>query len=211
MFKSVDDFCIKLKERIFKVVNLSCSIGCASNKFIAKIASELDKPNGLSVVDDNDIEDKVWVLDIKKMWGVGEKTAGVLRAGGLNTIGDIARMSVEKLKDFFGSNAYDIWCLANGQDCREVCPVGEAKSIGNEITFKNDTLDREYVESVLMGLCEKVSARLRAGKVRGRTVNLKIRLKNFSTFSSLKIATSPYTNGSLMSVASFTIPTILLF
>jgi len=183
LFGSPPKTCLLIKSKIKKETKLTASIGLAPVKMVAKIASDLKKPDGFVEVKKDKVLDFLWPLDISKMWGLGKKTEIIFRKRGINTIGDIAKKDIKELVDVFGKNGAHFWQLANGIDQRHVETEAETKSIGNEITFGKDTLDRTKIEGTLMGLCEKVSGRLREEGFKGRTVTLKIRLEGFHTFT----------------------------
>jgi DNA polymerase-4 len=149
----------------------------------AKIASDLKKPDGLVEVAREGLLDFLRPLDIRRIWGLGEKSEAILRGMGITTIGDLAERDVRELVSIFGKSGEDFWRLANGIDEREVETEQEAKSVSNEVTFERDTSDREKIVSALMMLCEKVSGRLRHERLRGRTITLKIRLEGFRTYT----------------------------
>ena len=175
--------CMLIKTRIKNETGLTVSVGLAPTKMVAKIASDLKKPDGFVEVRKEGVLDFLWPLDISKLWGVGEKSEKILRRNGINTIGDIAKKTREELAGMFGVNGEHLWYLANGIDERRVEPETDAKSISNELTFERDTLNSEKIEGALMSLCEQVSARLRKDNFRGRTVTLKIRLEGFKTYT----------------------------
>ena len=127
--------------------------------------------------------DFLWPLEVKRLWGLGKKTEAVLKERRINTIGDLAKKDVKELMRLFGKNGLLLWQLANGIDNSEVSTESEAKSLSAEITFDEDTSDRNKVEGALMALSEKVSARLRREGFKARTMTLKIRLEGFLTYT----------------------------
>jgi len=181
--KSPAKACMLIKERIKKGTLLTASIGLAPTKMAAKIASDLKKPDGFVEVTKEGLIDFLWPLDMTKLWGLGKKTEPLLRARGINTIGDIAKKNIEELAGMLGKNGEHFWYLANGIDERDVETESEAKSVSNEFTFERDTLDKGKIEGALMSLCEQVSGRLRKDMLRGRTITLKIRLEGFKTYT----------------------------
>ena len=174
--------CKKIKARIKEVTRLTCSLGMAPTKLAAKIASDLKKPDGLVVVKAGELGAFLGPLDISKVWGLGPKTAQVLRGRGINTIGELAGCRAQELA-FLGKAGPELQALARGLDPREVKEGDRAKSVGNEITFETDTSDERMVKESLLALCDKVSARLRAQGLKGRTITLKIRLEGFLTYT----------------------------
>jgi len=170
-----------LKARIRSELGLVASIGLAPNKFLAKVASDLGKPDGFVVVLPDKEREFLDPLPISRLWGVGPKTELRLRRIGFQTIGQIARMRVEELETILGSGGRDLWELANGIDDREVVPEREAKSIGAETTFTQDTDDREEIRKTLLELSDRVGRRLRREGYTAGGVILKFRDHNFRT------------------------------
>ena len=183
LFGTPIETCLLIKSRIKEKTSLTASIGLAPTKMAAKIASDLKKPDGMVEATKEKLLDFLWPLDIDKMWGLGEKSKIVLNNIGINTIGALAKSDVEDIISLFGKNGVSFWQLANGIDERVVEPEGEAKSISNEVTFEEDTLDKDKIEATLVLLSEKVSGRMRDNGVKGRTITLKIRLEGFHTFT----------------------------
>lgn len=183
LFKTPKEACLQIKSRIKKELNLTASIGLAPTKMAAKIASDLEKPDGFVEVKKEKILDFLWPLSIDKIWGLGKKSQSALDTIGIKTIGDLARKDVEELIKLFGRNGLYFWKLAQGEDERRIdCDV-DAKSISNEVTFEKDTLDTQQIESTLLWLCEKVSNRLRQENLKSKTITLKIRFKSFETYT----------------------------
>ncbi|MCX5785872.1 MAG: DNA polymerase IV [Elusimicrobia bacterium] len=174
--------CNKIKARVKAVTGLTCSLGMAPTKLAAKIASDLKKPDGLVVVKAGELNAFLGPLDILKIWGLGPKTAQALRERGINTIGELALCQAQELS-FLGKAGPELQALARGSDSREVKEEGGVKSVGNEITFETDTSDERVVKESLLALCDKVSSRLRAQGLKGRTITLKIRLEGFLTYT----------------------------
>ncbi len=183
LFGTPYETALLLKSRIKEDTGLTASIGLAPNKLTAKIASNLKKPDGMVEVKPGDLPGFLWPLDISQMWGVGKKGATLLNNIGVKTIGDLAGRKVEELKSLLGKNAEFFLQLANGIDTREVETKTHTKSISNEITFEQDTFNREKIKSTLMWLCEKVSDRLSKEGLRGKSITLKIRMDSFKTYT----------------------------
>ncbi|MGI5853234.1 MAG: DNA polymerase IV [Bacillota bacterium] len=175
----------KIKERIRAETRLSCSIGAGPNKLLAKIATEMHKPDGFMFIRPEDIASKVWPLGVEKLHGIGRKTAANLKQAGIQTIGDLARIPPHVLKRMFGANGYLIWQSANGIDHSPVDPAAvlSSKSCGHELTFPEDTADQELVLRYALFLCDAVARRMRQAGYRGRTVTLKLRSADFKTFT----------------------------
>ncbi len=170
-----------LKARILSELGLVASIGLAPNKFLAKVASDLGKPDGFVVVPPGGERDFLHPLPISRLWGVGPKTETRLRRLGLQTIGQIARMPAEDLEAILGNSGRDLWELANGMDDRQVTPEQEAKSIGAETTFEQDTDDQEEIRKTILELSDRVGRRLRREGYLAGGVTLKFRDHNFHT------------------------------
>ena len=172
-----------IKAKIKKLTGLTASVGIAPTKMAAKIASDIDKPDGLLEITKEGLLDFLQPLEIRKIWGLGKKAEDQLNKVGIRTIGDIAERNPDELENIFGKVGLEFWRLANGIDERTVESAGEARSISNEITFDIDTVESQKIEGTLLTLCEKVSGRLRAHSLKARTITLKIRLSDFSTFT----------------------------
>ena len=171
----------RIKERIRSETGLVASVGVAQNKFLAKVASDLEKPDGLVVVEPGSARAFLDPLPIRRLWGVGEKTAEKLMKKGLRTIGDIAWLDRKSLCTLLGDHGASLHHLACGEDDRPVIPYSTPKTIGNEETFSKDTADREAIHSTLLRLCDKVGGRLRAKQLKASGLTLKFRDESFST------------------------------
>ncbi|HEX2052994.1 MAG TPA: DNA polymerase IV [Actinomycetota bacterium] len=171
-----------LKDRVFRSTGLVVSIGVAPNKFLAKIASKLAKPDGVLVVEPAEVESFLAPLPVDALWGVGEQTAVVLRRMGLATIADVASCPLSVLERALGSHGAGLAQLAAGRDSREVVPDQAAKSVGAEETFPADLTEATQMLAALLKLSDRVASRLRAQGISGSTVSLKIRLSSFETF-----------------------------
>jgi len=172
--------CKKIKARVKELTGLTCSVGLAPTKLAAKIASDLEKPDGLVVVAAGGAAAFLAPLDISRIGGLGPKTAALLREQGINTIAQLAACDLSRL-EFLGKNAAYLRQLAGGTDDREVAEEEGVKSVSNEITFEADTSSPREIKESLLALADKVSSRLREAGLKGRTVTLKIRLEGFET------------------------------
>lgn len=174
----------KLKAEIREKTGLVASVGLAPNKFLAKLASDLRKPDGLVIVTPENMRAILDPLPVGRIWGVGRKTEQVLQRLGIRHIQELRGTPREKLAAAMGEHmAAHLLALADGQDDRPVAPREPAKSIGKEVTFPVDLQSQAEAEQVLLELAEKVGYRLRREGVKGRTVQLKLRLGNFKTYT----------------------------
>ncbi len=162
-------------------MGLTASVGVAPNKFLAKLASDLEKPDGFVVVPDRDVAAWLGPLPVGRLWGVGKVAEAALAGLGIRTVADLRTFPREALLARFGDHGRHLLELAAGRDDRPVVPVHEAKSIGNETTFAEDIADAEQLRDVLDELADKVARRLRAHGLRARTVTLKARYPDFAT------------------------------
>ena len=181
LFGSAENIAKRIKYDIKQELNLDVSAGIASNKFVAKIASDINKPNGFVVVEDKDMQNFLDPLPIKRIWGVGKKTEEKLNNYGITTIKDLRNQSNRWLIDRFGKQGDHIYRLANGQDKREVISDAKAKSISAESTFAEDINNKEILISYLSQLTEQVAVRLREKNRKAKTVSMKIRFSDFTT------------------------------
>ncbi len=177
----------RLKEAVRSATGLSCSIGIAPNKLLAKMASEFDKPDGLTLVGQEDLATRIWPLKASKINGIGPKSAKRLEVLGVHTIGDLAHTDLALLQTHFGRN-YAAWlhAAAHGRDDGPVVTETERKSVSRETTFEHDLhprRDRGQLTGILTALCDQVAADLRALGVRGTTVGIKLRYQDFRTLT----------------------------
>jgi DNA polymerase IV len=174
----------RIKHDVRQATQLTVSVGVAASKYVAKVASDLRKPDGLVVVEPGQERAFLAPLPVSRLWGAGPRTQEVMRAHGLTTIGDLQRMTEAQLAAAFGGNAAGhFWQLANGIDPRAVEPEREAKSIGHELTFAEDLRTRVQVEEILLQLAEQVGRRLRQHGLCGSVVRLKLRHGDFTTMT----------------------------
>ncbi len=171
----------RIQAEIRAETGLGASVGIATNKFVAKVASDLRKPNGFVVVPPGQEADFLQPLPIERLWGVGPKTAGRLRRMGLTTIGEVAARPQLELAAGFGQLGAHLWELAHGIDTREVIPEEPAKSVGAETTFVEDTADPARIRQTLLALSERVARRLRADALQAGALTLKLRDETFRT------------------------------
>ena len=186
LFGSPESIAVLVKERVAEL-GLTCTVGVASNKFLAKLASARGKPDGLLVVPEEQIQDFLHPLPITALWGVGPQTGEALRRLGLKTVGEVAaipRRTLERaIGDSLGAHLHD---LANGIDDRVVVVNEPAKSIGSEETFPHDLDSMEEIVREILRLSDRTAERLRSRGLCGRTVTLKVRYANFQTITRSK-------------------------
>jgi len=176
-----------IQQRIFEETRLTCSIGVAPNKLLAKLASEFEKPNGISVVSAEDLSTRIWPLPCRKVNGIGPRTDEKLQRMGLATVGDIAARDRGWLIEHFGKS-YGAWLheASWGRDERPVVTESEPVSISRETTFERDlhvTRDRAELGAIFTRLCEGVAADLARKGYMGRTIGIKLRFDNFQTIT----------------------------
>jgi DNA polymerase-4 len=184
LFGPAREIAQQIRERIRSELRLTASVGVACNKFLAKLASDLQKPDGLVVIEPDQVRQIMSPLPVSRLWGVGKKGEKRLQALGLRTIGDIIALPESILQDHFGSFGGWLWKLAHGLDNdNPVVPDAEAKSVSTETTFSRDVGDREALRSCLLELSDHLGHRLRRHKLRARTIDLKVRTSDFQTYT----------------------------
>ena len=181
----------KIKRDILEELDLIASVGVAPNKFLAKLASDYDKPDGFTVVQEQEVLAFLDSLSLKQIWGVGPATARRLNQLGIYTVSELREKDLEYLQHQLGRQGEHFWNLARGIDERRVCPEHEAKSISHEVTFAKDIQDWHALEAVLIQLTESVGERLRRNLLKGRTVTLKLRDSGFNTLTSSHTLATP--------------------
>ena len=176
-----------IKDRVFEETGLIISAGLAPNKFLAKLASDLDKPDGLVVIPYGKECESLANLPIKRIWGVGPSTERRLKDGGFALIKDVQALSDEKpLVSYVGNQARRIWELARGIDERPVEPDRQIQSVGNEETYESDVEDPAVIDLELHYFANRVAKRLRKYGLMGHTVSIKVRYNDFKTVSRQK-------------------------
>nr|MBC8360744.1 DNA polymerase IV [Candidatus Desulfatibia profunda] len=179
LFGNPVDIAKNIKEMVRKETGLTVSAGVAPSKFVAKIASDMDKPDGLTVVLPDKVREFLDPLPIGKMWGVGKVTKEALAQLNIHTFRDLIRIPVEVLEKKFGKYGLKMHELSMGIDERDVVIHQEAKSIGHEETFSEDILNIDLAKKELLALAGKVARRLRREGVKGKTITLKVKYSNF--------------------------------
>ena len=185
----------KIKGRIYEQTNLTSSAGIGPNKFLAKLASNIGKPNGLTVLENTrEVMEKVRELPVSYIWGVGRVTDEQLKSMGIETIGDLAGTPLPIIENKFGESGRIIHEMANGIDNRKVVINQEPKSIGREVTYRKDVDDFEILRSTLLFLSQKISRNLRLQKYKGKVITLKVRFSDFKTITR-RVTLKKYTSG----------------
>jgi DNA polymerase-4 len=181
----------QIKADIKQDIGLVASVGVAPNKFLAKIASDLEKPDGFVVVSPDTAQAFLDPLPIGRLWGVGRATGATFARQGISTIGELRKLSLETLEYLAGRVGARLWNLAHGRDDRRVVPDREAKTISHETTFATDIAEPEALRAWLLELTEQVARRLRRHSLFGRTVQMKIRAADFQTFTRARTLAKP--------------------
>jgi DNA polymerase-4 len=198
LFGSGEEIAKNIRRRIYKETGLTASVGVASNKSVAKICSERAKPDGFMVCPSGQEKEFLAGLPLSYLWGAGKKTLQILEGMGFSRIGDIARSGREMIEKRMGKNGLHLWRLANGIDSREVVTGQSRKSISEETTFQKDTDDTELIERVLFHIADRLTRRMRAKGIAGRTITLKIRLEGFETYTRSKTLDHAVNNMSIV-------------
>lgn len=186
LFGSAPAIAQEIKERIKNELCLTASVGIAPNKFLAKLASDIQKPDGFVVIQEDQIQAFLDPLPIERIWGVGPKTAEQLHKLRVRTIKELKDLDELTLKNKFGLIGSQLYYLARGIDNRPVEPEREVKSIGREITFPEDLKDEEVLQTYILELVTDVGRKLRKGSFKTKTITLKVRYADFSTVSRSK-------------------------
>ena len=173
----------RLQRRIEQEVGVTVSVGLSHNKFLAKVASDLDKPRGFSIVGRAETMDFLAALPITAIWGVGKAMATKLESDGLRTVGQLQKIDAGDLARRYGELGLRLARLSQGKDARRVKPERDTKSVSSETTFNSDIKDPQLLEDILWELCEKVSARMKASAFEGRVVTLKLKSHDFKTIT----------------------------
>jgi DNA polymerase-4 len=181
LFGGLEEIGLQVKREIFRKTGLTASVGIAHNKFLAKLASDAQKPDGLVYVRPGEVNRFLDPMPVSRLWGIGKRTAPKLTALGILTIGQLRRCDVSLLRPVFGNRTEHFHRLARGEDEREVQSSRPDKSISHEVTFDTDLMDRRELRAELLRQSEKVSRRLRAQELMASTVVVKIRDAGFHT------------------------------
>ena len=179
------DVAAHIQQAVHEATGLSCSIGVTPNKLLSKMASELDKPAGITILRESDIVSRIWPLPVRKINGIGPKAGARLETLGIHTIGDLAKTEAALLVENFG-RSFGAWMheVSHGRDDRPVVTYSEPKSISRETTFENDLHpvgDRAQLSGIFTELCVKLAGDLQRKGYAGKTIGLKLRFDNFKT------------------------------
>ncbi|MCB2135934.1 MAG: DNA polymerase IV, partial [Rhodobacteraceae bacterium] len=173
----------RLLKRMETEIGLTGSVGLSHNKFLAKVASDLDKPRGFSVIGKGETATFLKGKPVRMIWGVGAATQATLEAAGIRSFDDLARWDRKDLHRRFGAIGDRLWHLARGEDFRRVSPNEPMRSISAETTFDEDTADRDLLDGHIWRLSERVADRAKAKDLAGRTVTLKLKRADFSAIT----------------------------
>lgn len=192
LFGDVETIAHKIKDRILEETGLVASVGISHNKFLAKLASDMDKPDGFVVIPKGKEQEILASLPVGRLWGVGKKCDAVLAGAGVKTVANLLAYSPTALEILIGTErAAHLRALAVGKDDRPVIPDSGAKSIGNEVTFAEDISDSDELKQVIASLADKVAWRLRRSDLQCKTITLKARFADFTTNTRARSLTEP--------------------
>ena len=182
--RSSEEIAKGIKNRICEELGLSCSIGIAPNKLLAKISSDLEKPDGLTILAKEDIPSRIWPLPVRKLWGIGPKTEAYLKGLGVQTIGDLASLSRERLIGEFGRSYGEyLYEASRGVDESPLITHWEPKSMSQETTFQSDVRQWQVIAKTLVDLTRDVVQDLKGRGYQGKTVTVKVRFSDFKTYT----------------------------
>ena len=199
-YKSARDFGEAIKNTVYKKERISCSVGIAPNKSVAKIASDFKKPGGVTVVSQEQLLEFLRPLPVERISGVGKKTREVLNKYGYTTIGHLEIADPRELMKILGKSGHWLWSVANGRDERPVGYSGSVKSVGKEHTFSRDTKNIQDIHESVNWIAERLTQRLEKRGISARTITLKVRLRGFETYTKSK--TLPYCTDSKDTIVS---------
>jgi DNA polymerase-4 len=180
--RTSEDISQRIKKEIRDETGLTCSIGIAPNKLLAKIASDMDKPDGLTVIMPEDVERILGPLPVRKLWGIGPKTEKCLKDMGIETVGELASLHLETLVDRFGSSYGNyLYHASRGIDDSTLITDWEPKSISRETTFQKDIANWQFIAKTLADLTREVVTDMKDSGFKARTVTVKVRFSDFET------------------------------
>jgi nucleotidyltransferase/DNA polymerase involved in DNA repair len=194
IFGSVENLVRKMKAEIKKKLELTCSVGIAPNKYLAKLASGENKPDGMTIMDEEDFKRRFYCRPVDSLWGIGEATKKSLEKIGIITVGDLANNKEKKLKAYFGEYGTFMYQISGGKGSTKVYTYEtrpDEKSMSHETTLIKDISNIDQVYSTLLWLSDKVAKRLRKGGFKGKTISVKVRSSDFNTITRDKTMSSP--------------------
>lgn len=191
LFGSAQHIGRAIKEEIWQELQLVASVGVAPNKFLAKLASDLEKPDGFTCIEPEQVLQKLAPLPVSRLWGVGKVTEQRLISAGICKFGHLQALTQEQATLLLGNIGIHLWKLSQGIDDRKVVPDREAKTISHETTFSRDVQDANVLQARLLELTEQVGMRLRSRNLQGRTVHIKLRYSDFHTITRSHSLDSP--------------------
>ena len=185
--KPSEEIAKEIKRRIKDETDLTCSIGIAPNKLLAKMASDMQKPDGFTIIKDEDVESHIWPLPARKLWGVGPKTETYLKEMGIKTIGELASLSLDRLIEEFGQSYGNyLYEASRGMDESPLITHWEPKSISRETTFQRDVDNWQVIAKTLVELTKEVVISMKEEGYQGRTITVKVRFSDFKTYTRAK-------------------------
>jgi DNA polymerase-4 len=185
--KPSEEIAKEIKRRIKDETDLTCSIGIAPNKLLAKMASDMQKPDGFTIIKDEDVESHIWPLPARKLWGVGPKTETYLKEIGIKTIGELASLSLDRLIEEFGQSYGNyLYEASRGMDESPLITHWEPKSISRETTFQRDVDNWQVIAKTLVELTKEVVISMKEEGYQGRTITVKVRFSDFKTYTRAK-------------------------
>lgn len=206
----VEQVALRVKQAVRDEIGITCTVGIAPNKLLAKLGSGLNKPDGLTVIEADRVDSVVYPLPVDKLWGVGPVTYERLLKNGVKTIGDLATLNHSSLKVLLGDHGYTLAARARGEDDRHVLDHDEThfeKSMSHETTLGQNSHDPEHIHSLLAWLAEKVVIRLYRGDWLARTIGIRLRYPDFKTITRDKTLLEPSVEyHEILSVASSLVP-----
>jgi len=182
---------MNIKNEIKKKLGLACSVGVAPGKFLAKVASDMDKPDGLTIIQPQEVHQFIESLPVQKVPGVGKKTFFQLESMGIKTLGDVNKFPDKMLLDRLGKFGHRLIELASGRDHSTVTPWSPHKSVSSERTLGEDTRDKKLLHKYLLKQSEEVARQLRKANFRARTITLKLKHADFKQFTRSKTISTP--------------------
>jgi DNA polymerase-4 len=185
--KPSEEIAKEIKRRIKDETDLTCSIGIAPNKLLAKMASDMQKPDGFTIITEEDVESHIWPLPARKLWGVGPKTETYLKEMGIKTIGELALLSLDRLIEEFGQSYGNyLYEASRGMDESPLITHWEPKSISRETTFQRDVDNWQVIAKTLVELTKEVVISMKEEGYQGRTITVKVRFSDFKTYTRAK-------------------------